>query len=356
MPQLFIPGPVEVAPEILAAQAQQMMPHRSVEFEKIFKRAAEKSRKLFGTEERVFLTACSGTGMHEAAVRNLAKESVLCCVNGAFGKRWHDVALSNGKSAQSLEVEWGHPVTPEIVGNVLNKRHFEIITVVHNETSTGVENPVERIAEAVHETSPDTLICVDAVSSLGGARIEMDKWGADLVLSSSQKCLALPPGLALCAVSERALKRAENVPNRGWYFDLLRLEQHRLRDSTPATSPVPLIYALDKQLDRILNEGLEARFARHRKMAELVQNWTISSGLGLFAAENHRSPTVTAVSNSLDLDFSTLNDYLVSQGMCIANGYGPLKGETFRIAHMGETLPADIHRLLEVLDEFLSNL
>jgi aspartate aminotransferase-like enzyme len=354
MSHMFVPGPVDVDPEVLEAQTRPMLPHRSKEFETIFQSASDKARQLFFTQNRVFLTASSGSGLQEAAVRNLAKETVLSCVNGAFGSRWHQVALANGKQADLLETEWNQPITPDMVAEKLRQKHYEIITLVHNETSTGLQNPVQELAAAVHETSPNTLICVDAVSSLGGVKIDMDAWGLDILLTSSQKCLALPPGLGLAAVSDRALAYAGQVPNRGWYFDLLLLEKHRLKDSTPATPAISLIYALDLQMDRILAEGLEARFARHSAMARRVQTWALDAGLDLYATEGYRSQTVTTVANTRGLDIPALNAFLLQHDMRIAGGYGPLKGKTFRIAHMGETQLADVEKLIKVMDEFLS--
>jgi len=354
MSPMFVPGPVDVDPEVLAAQTQRMLPHRSKEFETIYRRAWGKSRQLFYTQSRVFIVTASGTGLQEAAVRNLAQQDVLSCVNGAFSQRWHEVALANGKRSDLLEVAWGQPITPEAVAETLRKKHYEIILVVHNETSTGVENPVAEIAAAVRTVSPETLICVDAVSSLGGVKIEMDAWGLDMLLTSSQKCLALPPGLALAGVSDRAMERAGQIPNRGWYFDLVRLEKHLLKDSTPATPALSLIYALDKQLDRILAEGLETRFARHGAMAKRVQDWAKMRKLEIFAAEGYRSRTVTTICNTANLDISALNAFLLERDMRIANGYGALKGKTFRIAHMGDTRMEEIEVLLTAMDEYLT--
>ena len=355
MSHMFVPGPVDVDPQVLAAQTKPMLPHRSKEFETIFQRASDKARLLFFTQYRVFLMTSSGSGLQEAAVRNFAKESVLSCVNGAFARRWYDAACANGKQADLLEVDWDRPITGELVAGALRRKHYEILTVVHNETSTGLQNPIREIAEAAHGASPDTLICVDAVSSLGGARLEMDAWGIDMLLTSSQKCLALPPGLALGAVSDRALAYAEGVPNRGWYFDLVLMEKHRLKDSTPATPALSLIYALDLQLDRILSEGLEKRFARHTAMAQRVQSWAAGRGLGLYAPEGYRSQTMTTLHNTLVWDISALNQFLLEREMRLANGYGPLKGKTFRIAHMGETQMEDVERLLAALDEYIAH-
>lgn len=355
MTYLFVPGPVDVDPEVLAAQARPMLPHRSREFETLFRAASDKARALFFTRFRVFVTASSGSGLQEAAVRNFAKKTVLSCVNGAFARRWYDVAAANGKQVDLLDFEWDQPVDPQRVAEALLRKHYEVLTLVHNETSTGLQNPVREIASAVRDASPDTLVCVDAVSSLGGTKIEMDAWGLDMLLTSSQKCLALPPGLGLASVSDRSLAYAAEVPDRGWYFDLVLMEKHRLKDSTPATPALSLVYALDYQLDRLLAEGLEARFDRHSAMARRVQEWALSRGLDLFAPEGFRSQTVTTVDNRRSLDVAEINKFLLARGMRIANGYGPLKGKTFRIAHMGETRLQDLDQLLSALDEYLLN-
>ncbi len=353
MPKMFVPGPVDVADEVLQAQAQAMLPHRSKEFEAIFRGASEKAQGLFFTKYRVFLTASSGTGLQEAAIRNFVDKKVLSCVNGAFADRWYEVAIHNGKDAEKLSFEWDEPVNPDRVADAVKKGKHEAVTVIHNETSTGLQNPVKEIAEAVHAVAPDTLILVDAVSSLGGAKIEMDAWGLDMVLTSSQKAIALPPGLALGAVSDRAMKKAEKVENRGWYFDLVRMEKHRLKDSSPATPAMSLIFALDHQLDRIFKEGLENRFARHTAMAKRVQEWAEAHDQSIYAPEGYRSQTVTTVKNERGIDISTLNNFLKERGMRIANGYGQLKNVTFRIAHMGEIQMSDVDELLKAMEEFL---
>jgi len=350
---MFVPGPVDVDDEVLQAQAQPMLPHRSKEFEQIFRRASEKAQGLFFTQYRVFLTASSGTGLQEAAIRNFVDRKMLSCVNGAFADRWYEVAVSNGKEVEKLAFEWDQPVDPDRVAAAVKTGGFEALTIVHNETSTGMQNPVKEVAEAVRAVAPDTLILVDAVSSLGGAKIEMDAWGLDMVLTSSQKCLALPPGLGLGAVSDRAMQKAGKVENRGWYFDLVRMEKHRLKDSSPATPAMSLIFALDHQLDRILAEGLENRFARHAAMAERVQEWADAHDLSMYAPEGFRSQTVTTVKNERNIDLSDLNAFLKQRGMRIANGYGQLKNITFRIAHMGEIQLSDLEELFAAMEEYL---
>jgi aspartate aminotransferase-like enzyme len=350
---MFVPGPVDVAPEVLAAQTKAMLPHRSKDFEAIFQRSEAKAKEIFYTNTRVFQAASSGSGMQEAGIRNFVQDSVLSCVNGSFAQRWHDVAVANGKTADKLEVDMGEAITPELLRDALKKKHYEAVTIVHNETSTGVENPLKDLVAVVNEVSPDTLILVDAVSSLSGVKIEMDKLGLDFLLTSSQKCLALPPGLALASASDRAMKRAESVTNRGWYFDLLLMEKHRVKDSTPMTPVMPLIYALDFQLDRILAEGLENRFARHAAMAKKVQDWSIAHGMEPVAKEAYRSKTVVTIKNALNWDISALNKFLQTRGMRIANGYGKLKDITFRVATMGETQPAHIDELLAAFEDYI---
>jgi predicted phosphoserine aminotransferase len=350
---MFVPGPVDVANEVLQAQTVPMLPHRSKEFEAIYRRASEKAQQLFYTKYRVFLTASSGTGLQEAAMRNFVNKRVLSVVNGAFADRWYEVAVSNGKDAGKLAFEWDAPASPARIADAVKEGGFEAVAIVHNETSTGMQNPVKEVAEAVRAVAPDTLIFVDAVSSLGGAKIEMDAWGIDMVLTSSQKCLALPPGLALGAVSDRAMEKAKSVENRGWYFDLVRMEKHRLKDSSPATPAMSLIFAFDYQLDRILAEGLENRFARHSAMAKRVQEWAEAHDLPIYAPEGFRSQTVTTIKNERGINVSDLNAFLKGREMRIAGGYGPIKETTFRIAHMGEIQMEDIEKLLAAMEEYL---
>jgi aspartate aminotransferase-like enzyme len=349
---MFVPGPVDVAPEVLQQQTKAMLPHRSKDFEAVFQRAGDKLRQVFYTQYRVFIMTNSGSGAQEAAVRNLAKERVLSCVNGAFSKRWYDVAVANGKLADKVEVPMGQAILPGMVEEALQKQKYELITIVHNETSTGVQNPVKEIAELVHKISPDTLVAVDAVSSLAGAKIEMDAWGLDLLFTSSQKCMALPPGIALCCVNDRAMAYAAGVPSRGWYFDFLLLEKHRNKDSTPMTPAMSLVFALDFQLDRILAEGLDNRFTRHTAMAKRSQEWAAKKGWPLLAPEGYRSHTLTVVTNPPEFDIAEFNKFLATRNLRLANGYGDLKGKTFRIAHMGEIQPSDLENLLAAMDEY----
>jgi len=353
MTKLFIPGPTNVDPDVLKAQALPMVGHRSQEFRDLYSRIQPQLKQVFQTEGRVYLTASSGSGLWEGAMRSLIGDRLLLCVCGAFGQRWADVAKGNGLAFDQLDVEWGQPNLPEQVISALAEKPYDTLAVVHNETSTGVENPIEAIVKAARNSQPELVVMVDAVSSMGGVQIPTDEWELDVVVTSSQKCFALPPGLAMAAVSDRALQRAAEVPNRGWYFDLLLLEEYHQRDYTPATPAISLLYALDLQLDRMLAEGLEARQTRHEQMGAMIQAWA-EQHFELFAAEGHRSRTVTAILNTQETDIGALNTHLAQHDMTLANGYGPLKDKTFRIGHMGDTQPSDIKELLGHIDEFLA--
>jgi aspartate aminotransferase-like enzyme len=260
--RLFIPGPTDVLPSVLAAQTAPMIGHRSDEFEALFAKCEAQLQTLFATTDRVYIVAASGSGLQEAAIRNaVGAGQVLCFVNGAFSQRWHEVALGCDKCAVRVDVAWNTAVKPATVAAALEAAlatgPVDAITVVHNETSTGVISPVEEIAATVRRLSPETLVLVDAVSSFSGVPIPFTAWGLDVLLTSSQKALALPPGLAFCAVSDRVLARAATVKGRGWYFDFLNLEKSLKKSTTPATPAISLMRALSVQLDHILAEGME---------------------------------------------------------------------------------------------------
>jgi predicted phosphoserine aminotransferase len=353
--KLFLPGPTEVREEVLDAQARWMVGHRMPEAIQLFGRIQPKLRQVFRTQHRVYITASSGTGMWEAATRNCVARKVLHCTNGSFGDRWIDVARANGKEVEVLEVEWGQPVLPEMVAERLAGGGFDAVAFVHNETSVGITNPVREIAAAIRQMpgGEDIIIMVDSVSGLTGVPIEPDLWDLDIVLTSSQKAFALPPGLAFASVSERAFEKAKTVPYRGYYFDYVEMEKYLLKDQTPATPAISLLYALDMQLDAILAEGLEQRWARHLAMRDTVIEWALSRGFRLYADEAYASPTVTTIENTYNLSIKDLNAFLRQRGMVLSNGYGKLKDICFRIGHMGDWQVADIEELLGNVDEYL---
>jgi predicted phosphoserine aminotransferase len=333
-----------------------MIGHRMPECADLIASIQTKLPKVFFTEQTVLITASSGTGLWEAAVRNCVDKKALNCVNGAFADRFRDVTELNGKANEVLEVAWGQPILPEQVVARLATGEFDAVTLVHNETSTGVTSPIQEIAAAIRAlpNGNDIMILVDSVSGLAGARIEMDAWDLDVLLSSSQKAFALPPGLAFCAVSDRAMAKAKTVPNRGYYFDFITLAKSMAKNQTPATPAVSLLFALDRQLDNMMAEGMEQRFARHLAMRDKTLAWAKGQGFKNFAAEGYESPTVSNIDNNLSIDIGALNKFLRSRGMIISNGYGDLKGKSFRIAHMGDTTIEDMNTLFAAMDEYLA--
>jgi predicted phosphoserine aminotransferase len=354
--RLFIPGPVEVRAEILDAQAEWMIGHRSTGFAALYARMQPKLQQTFFTQNPVYIYTSSGTGIWESASRCAVREDakILHLTCGAFSERWAEVSNLNGKQVDIIAAEWGQPNDPAALAEALKHETYDAVACVMNETSTGVRNPVEQYADILKDY-PDTLFLVDVVSIYAGAKVDVDAWGIDVCLTSTQKAFALPPGMALGAVSPAVLERAKLVKNRGYYFDVLEIDKSHQKNNTPATPPIALMYAADKQLDDMLAEGLEARYARHAHMAAMTRAWVQKTGFEMFSAEGYHSPTVSTVANNREIDVAALNTFLKGRGMMISNGYGKLKGKTFRIAHMGDTQPADLEELFGAMDEFLQN-
>ena len=246
----------------------------------------------------------------------------------------------------------GQATTPEMVDDYLSKGGFEAVCITHNETSTVVMNPIKEIGQLVNEKYPDVLVLVDAVSSMAGTDIRVDDWGLDVVLAGTQKAFALPPGLCVVTVSQRALERSAGVENKGYYFNFEVLEKKAVKNQTPATPAISFVNALNVQMDRIFEEGPENRFQRHLDMAEHVRSWA-RKNFALYSDENYLSPTVTNVQNTREIDVVALNAELAKRGAMISNGYGELKGKCFRIAHMGDLQVADVRWLTDQIDDIL---
>ncbi len=351
---LFIPGPVEVRGEILEAQAEWMIGHRSTNFAALYARMQPKLQQVFFTKNPVYIYTSSGTGIWESASRCAVRDGkkILHLTCGSFSERWAEVSQLNGKQVDIIAADWGKANRPEQLAAALAKESYDAVACVMNETSTGVCNPVAEYAKIL-EQYPETLFLVDTVSIHAGAKVDVDAWGIDVCLASTQKAFGLPPGMAFGAVSPAVLERAKQVANRGYYFDVIEIDKHHQKNNTPATPPISLMYAADKQLDYILAEGLDNRFARHLKMAEMVRAWAKKAGFQLFSEEGYHSPTVTTVANNLNIDVAAMNTFLKGKGMMISNGYGKLKDKTFRIAHMADIQPAHIEVLTAAMDEFL---
>jgi aspartate aminotransferase-like enzyme len=350
--KLFIPGPTHVREEILQAQTAPMLGHRSKEYQDLQSAVTPKLQKLLYTEQRVYLFASSSTGVMEGSIRQASHKKILNTVCGAFSKRWHQITNANGVPCNKLEVPMGQAITPELVDEALSKDDYDAITLVFNETSTGIMNPVKDIAALIHGKYPDVLILVDAVSGMAGAKIEFDAWGLDVCLAGVQKCFALPPGLTVCAVSDRARERGQTVPNRGYYFTWNAMDGRYEKHMTPATPAISLIQSLNRQMDDILAEGLEYRWARHKVMAHFVQDWA-RKYFKLYGDERYLSNTVTNVENSRGISVADLNNALGERGAMISNGYGDLKEKCFRIAHMGDLTVDDLKWLTGHIEDIL---
>lgn len=290
----------------------------------------------------------------EGAIRNLVSKRVLNCMCGAFSDKWLDVSRRCGKQADGLQVEWGTPILPEALDEKLATGAYDAVTIIHNETSTGVLNPLKDLA-AVAKKYPDVLLIVDSVSSFSVVPIPMDEWGIDVLLTGSQKALALPPGLALFSVSERAYSKAATLQDRGYYFDFIEFKKNAADFMTPSTPSIGHIYALRSKLDDIFEEGIEARYARHAALNAQVHAWVAANGFEFFAPEAYRSKSLTAVKNNREIDLPAwIKRTKTRHSFVFDGGYGKIKGLTFRISNMGDETPESIQAVLDGLSDTLA--
>ncbi|MCL1984155.1 MAG: alanine--glyoxylate aminotransferase family protein [Methanomassiliicoccaceae archaeon] len=347
--KLFTVGPVNVEPEVLRSMTEPMITHRSKEYKALHGAVTEKMRKVLDTDMDVFLVGGSASVFLEGAVRNGVKSNVMGITNGSFGDRWIEISKLNGKNVKEIRVPWGKAIKPSsIEGEVGNE--IEAVHFVSNESSTGVLSPLGDLMTEIRGQS-DALIFVDGVTSVAATDLQLRKNEPDALIFGSQKALALPPGLGFMAVSERLMKKAKEVKDRGFYTDLIKLKKNNDDNYTLTTPPVSLIYALDFQLDRMISEGMQARYRRHREMSDTVKKWS-SELYGMFPEEGYMSDTI-GVLNRGDLDFDKFHGILKSKGFEISNGYGEVKERTFRIGHMGDLTTERIKELLKVMDETL---
>ena len=348
----FLPGPVWVDKEVRQALSEPVINHRSSEFGECYQEVTEGLKALFRTEREVMVITGSATLAMEAMVRSSVKGRVLNLTNGAFSERFYEIAELNGIEAETLAFPWGEAVDPDRVTQKLRQGNFDAVTLAHCETSTGVLNPVRDVARAVRAES-DALVLVDAVSSLGGAPLEMDTWGLDCVVTGAQKAMALPPGLAFVSFSTRAEKRMEQVPRRGFYTDLLRYIKKHREGGTITTAAVSLFWALRFQIRRILEQGVEQRWKEHQSLQDQVIRWAPTEGLKIMAPRDHRSPTVSCLGTPEGLSASKLVQELGERGWTLGSGYGSWKSHTFRIGHMAAIQPSDLKALLAEISIYI---
>ena len=330
-----------------------MIGHRGENFKNLYSNIHPRLQTLFGTKQPVFFSTSSAWGVMEASIRNLVDRGVLCCMCGAFSDKWLDVARRCGKNAEPLQVDWGKHISHKDLDRALASGKFDTVTLIHNETSTGVMNPLPEICCTLAKY-PDVVLILDTVSSFSAKKIDMDALGIDVMLTGAQKALALPPGFSLFGVSEKAFVRAEKQENRGYYFDFLEFKKQQANWMTPTTPSIGHIFALQSKLDEIFEEGLEKRYARHLCTNALVHDWVKRIGFDFFAEEGFRSKTLTCVANNKNIDIVALAKHLREKHhLVIDPGYGKLRGKTFRLSNMGDETEETISHLLASLDDCL---
>ncbi len=351
-PRLFIPGPVLVKDDVLKELARPTLGHRGKEYAQLQAEVTDMLRKILFTEQNVFLVTSSASGVWEASIRNCVgmNETVLATCCGAFSDKWADVARSCGRNVEELKVEWGQAITAEMLDKKLAGGKYAAITLVYNETSTGLTNPLYEISDMMKKKYPDVLVFVDAVSGMIGLPMHFDKLGWDIAFASVQKAFALPPGFTVAAVSKRALEKSKNVPGRGYYFDFQAFAKANEKNQTPTTPSIPHIFGLHYQCTKLLKEGMENVWKRHKEMADYVRGWA-KQRFGLFCEEKYASNTLTTVKNTRNIVVAdVIKAVQQKHNTAFGNGYKQLKDITFRIAHMGDITLKDAKELTGWID------
>jgi aspartate aminotransferase-like enzyme len=360
-PNLRIPGPTPVPPDILEAVAHPMVNHRGREFAALISRVAERLKDWFQTSKDVLILSASGTGGLESAVVSTLspRDRVLSVSIGAFGERFAAIADTYGAEVIPLQYEWGQAARADDVRRALDEHpDVKAVLVTHNETSTGVTNALEEIARAVRESAPSVLILVDAVSSLGAIPFEADRWGLDVVVTGSQKGWMVPPGLAFVSMSERAWQAYENAKMPRFYFDLGRHRDALAKGQTPWTPAMSIFFGLDVALERMAGEGAERVFTRHASMGRMVREGVKGLGLELLCQdERFASDTVTAIKCPEGVEVSAVRNAMEDDyNVILAGGQGKLQGKIFRIGHLGLVEEEDIRETLAALEQTLAKL
>jgi aspartate aminotransferase-like enzyme len=359
--KLHIPGPVEVSEKTFKALCSPMIGHRGQGFKDLYAKIQPQLQQLISTKQLVYLSTSSAWGVMEGAVRNLVSKKVLNCMCGAFSDKWFDVSKKCGKQADALQVEWGSPIRAEAIDKKLATGEFDALTLIHNETSTGVMSPLDEIA-ALKKKYPDVMFIVDSVSSMTAVPLKFDELGIDVLLAGTQKAFALPPGTGVFACSPAALAKAATIKDRGYYFDFVEFQKNAEQSMTPSTPSIPHIYALSSKLDEFFAEGLEARYARHKKTNQMTRDWAKKHGFNLFADAGFESVTLTCVNNGAKpgggrtVDVAKLQKLTKDQGFLIDGGYGKIKGTTFRVSNMGDETEATMGQLFAAMDKAMGQL
>ena len=358
--KLHIPGPVEVSEKTYKAFCAPMIGHRGQGYKDLVAKIQPQLQQLLYTKQLVYLSTSSAWGVMEGAIRNLVSKKVLNCMCGAFSDKWLDVSKRCGKNAEGLQAEWGSPIRAEAIDKKLATGEFDALTLIHNETSTGTMSPLAEIA-ALKKKYPDVLFIVDAVSSLTAVPIKFDELGIDVLLAGTQKAFAMPPGFAVFTCSPATLAKAATIKDRGYYFDFIEFQKNAEQSMTPSTPSISHTYALSSKLDEFFAEGLENRYARHKKTNQLTRDWAAKHGFTLFPEKGFESVTLTCVNNGAKpggrtVDVAKLQKLVKEQGFLIDGGYGKIKGTTFRLSNMGDETEATMNQLCAALDKAMAQL
>lgn len=337
-----------------------MIGHRGQGFKDLHAKIQPQLQQLLSTKQLVYLSTSSAWGVMEGAIRNLVQKKVLNCMCGAFSDKWFDVSKKCGKQAEALQVDWGSPIRAEAIDAKLATGEFDVLTLIHNETSTGVMSPLAEIA-ALKKKYPDVMFIVDSVSSMTAMPIKFDELGIDVLLAGTQKAWAMPPGFAVFVCSPAALAIASLAKDRGYYFDFLEFQKNAEQNMTPSTPSISHTYALGAKLDEFYAEGLENRYARHHKTNQMTRDWAAKHGFTLFPEKGFESITLTCVNNGAKpggrtVDVAKLQKLVKEQGFLIDGGYGKIKGTTFRISNMGDETEATMNQLFAALDKSMAQL
>jgi aspartate aminotransferase-like enzyme len=358
--KLHIPGPIEVSEKTFKAFCSPMIGHRGQGYKDLVAKVQPQLQALLSTKQLVYLSTSSAWGVMEGAIRNLVQKKVLNCMCGAFSDKWFDVAKRCGKQADALQVDWGSPIRAAAIDKKLATGEFDALTLIHNETSTGVMSPLDEIA-ALKQKYPDVMFIVDSVSSMTAVPLKFDALGIDVLLAGTQKAWAMPPGFAVFVCSPAALARAATMKDRGYYFDFVEFQKNAEQNMTPSTPSISHTYALSAKLDEFSAEGLENRYARHRQTNQMTRDWAAKHGFTLFPEKGFESITLTCVNNGAKpggrtVDAAKLQKLVKEQGFLIDGGYGKIKGTTFRISNMGDETPATMNPLFAALDKAMTQL
>ncbi|HLO34483.1 MAG TPA: alanine--glyoxylate aminotransferase family protein [Candidatus Deferrimicrobium sp.] len=352
-PNLRIPGPTSLPPSVREAGGRQMINHRGPEFAAMLERILAGMKPFFGTTNDVAILTCAGSGGLEAAVVNTLSpgDRVLGVSIGSFGDRFAKIASIYGADVTKVDVEWGQAADPGVVRDALRANPgYRAVLLTHNETSTGVMNPIPELAAAVREASPDSLILVDSVSGLGAVPFEMDAWGVDLVVTGSQKAWMAAPGLAMIAASERGWAATETATMPRFYLDLRTHRESASIGQTPFTPAIAVVFQVDEGLRLLHAEGKENVFARHAACAAAARAGLSALGFPLLADPVFASQTVTAARLADGQDWKQFNARILGHGVILAGGQGKLAGRILRLGHLGSVTVEDVLDVIAVLE------